>query len=137
MDQELKDIDVATCYSRIVDWVRNYARKELERRDALPEATKVLELVERLPLPDEAKPEDMNFVFGEVLFGQFEWFFGQKDTYEVALNQYAKHAIELQYSGLGDEPFGASARKSALFQEFASPGWGAEYIVSPGTSAGV
>lgn len=114
-----KGTSVRECYERIYRWHKKYGRKRMkekyQREDIYSKA--YFELLDALPLPDKVQISDMDFAFGEVIFGLMEWSYHEEDEYEIKMAAYAHFAVEKQYGGLNNR-YNESRKSSPLFDKF-------------------
>ena len=86
-DFEQQELDVFFLYE---DWLDQGNNKQIESASA--EA--YVDLVKDLPIPNNANPECIEFVFHQVIFGLMEWAYGAKSG-DNTLSDYAKRGLEL------------------------------------------
>jgi hypothetical protein len=88
------------------------ARKLLNR-----DLVEFLRLLDNLPQPDKASQADMDFVFGEVIFGSMEWAYHDTDEEGVKMAAYAHFAVNAEYpKGFQDVRFRESRKSSRLIK---------------------
>lgn len=112
-----KGMSVKECYERIYDWQKKYGKRRVNekysRKDAYSKA--YLYLVDKLPLPNKAVQEDMDFIFGEVISGLMECSYHEKDKHGIKIAAYAHFALNKQYLGFGGEEHRKSREALKLF----------------------
>ena len=85
-------------YNRIRSWLMAHAAGDL---------------VSALPPSKTVSDADMDFVFGEVIFGRFEEFYIEKDEAGIKLSEYANHGVSKKYGkGIHEDAFTASRHRS-------------------------
>lgn len=113
------------CYRRIYEWHKKFGRQKIKekykRENAYSKA--YLDLLEKLPHPEDVSDECMDFIFGEVIYMLMEWSYHETDEYGIKMAAYAHFAINKKYSGIDDERFIKSREKCPLYEEFGYPNW--------------
>jgi hypothetical protein len=102
------------CYDRIWKWHRTFGEQEARRRELPPDdRDRYLGILAELPTDTDALPEDVDFLFFEVLTGEFEWSYHVEDSDGVKMAAYAEHGAEKNH-GNDWAALGKSAKRSAL-----------------------
>lgn len=150
-----KDLTVKECYARIYDWHKTYGKDEIgagsggispvilhrdfeEAHGRTFVGTRNLEtryiraylaLLRDILTPDEAKQEDIDLFFDEVVKGLMEWAYRETDHSGIKLAVYAYKGIEAKYGSIetSNSAFRESVRKSFLYSSFGDSNWEGRY----------
>lgn len=76
------------------------------------------QLVESLPEPAQAAPNDMYFVFQMISSDLLEWAFKATDDNGISMGEYARYALQKKEDEIGFDELFNFLRKSKLFKEF-------------------
>lgn len=108
------------CYTRIYNWHKKHGKDRLKEvyKQENSYSKNYLRLLEKLPEPDKASSEDMDFIFSESLTMLMEWAYHEQDEYSIKMAAYAQFALNKKYGGFGTEEFYKSKKNSMLFNEF-------------------
>jgi len=108
------ELTATDCYERIWLWHRaNGAEKATKRQLSSNNMRQYLALLPELPTDSDAEPEDIDFLFREVLNGTFEWSYHEEDSRGIKMAAYAFHGVEKQHHGdMGQLAY--SAARSSL-----------------------
>lgn len=90
LEKVSRGMSVEECYRRIYHWHKHNGKrkiKEKQQQEAYTE--RYFKLLDGLPEPETASKEDMNSVFGEVIYGLMEWSFHHEDEYGIKIAAYA------------------------------------------------
>lgn len=117
-----QSMDIKDCYERIYTWHKKNGRKKIIEKENLESSysKKYLALLDKLPLPKSITREDMDYIFSQVIWGDLEWAYHEKDSFGIKLAAYAHYAINKVYGGLGSDDFSKSLKSSSLFNTFRS-----------------
>ena len=76
------------------------------------------ELVENLPDPEDASPEDIALVCIEVVSGLMEWAYHEEDRYGVKMAAYAHYILDEFFDGFFGEKTRVQAKQSSLYSRY-------------------
>jgi len=102
-------------YTRIYDWHKSH--HDIKKNDN-PYTKRYRELVESLPNPEKASPEDIVFVCKEVIAGLMEWAYHKMDNYEIKTAAYAHYILNTFFDGFHGEKMRVLQQKSELYRKF-------------------
>jgi len=93
LEKVSKDMSVKECYVRIYTWHKKYGKKKIKEKQLQEaHAKRYSKLLDDLPTPQKATESDMNFVFGEVIYGLMEWSYHEEDAFGIKIAAYATFA---------------------------------------------
>jgi hypothetical protein len=115
LSNDVSSINRRDLYSRIRAWLETNATSWRSKRDQSPVPPNVLRLARALPSPDSATESDLDVAFTEVLRGNLEYFYTERDAYGVGLHEYARQGLSIYPKGLMDEECERSIRTSVLY----------------------
>ena len=133
VDEDLGKIpmsmSIEECYSRIYNWHKTHGQTEISKykkehitsnqRNITDYSDRYSNLVKTIPEPEIATIDDMNYIFGSVIYSLMEWAFHKEDEYRIKMAAYAKFAILKQFPGnINDLWFNNSRKQSKMFKEF-------------------
>lgn len=110
-----KDLSLKEYYARIYDWHKS--RRDIKKNDN-PSTKRYHELVESLPNPEKASPEDIVFVCKEVITGLMEWAYHKMDEYEIKTAAYAHYILNTFFDGFHGEKMRVLEQKSELYRKY-------------------
>jgi len=117
-----KGLALKEYYKRIVDWYKEnrdlILQKMHNRTLDDPYIRCFFELVENLPSPDDASPEDIALICIEVISGLMEWAYHEEDQYGVKMAAYAHYILNEFFDGFFGEKTRTSAKQSSLYQKY-------------------
>jgi len=114
-----KNLSLKEYYARISNWHRKnknsiFARLPNRERDD-PYVRYYMKLVEVLPRPRFAVPEDIAFICREVIAGLMEWAYHIEDENGIKTAAYAQYVLDTFFDGVNGEKTIQSAKASILF----------------------
>lgn len=110
-----KDLTPKEYYGRIYHW---HKKNRNIRKDDSPYTKRYRELVESLPAPEKASPEDIVFVCKEVIAGLMEWAYHKVDEYGIKTAAYAHYILDTFFDGFHGEETKVLTQKSELHKKY-------------------